>query len=61
MPKICQGVLAYRLILSEMQRIAFSSIAFVEVRVRVCVCVFVCVCVCCVYVVCMCVCVCSSV
>ena len=49
--KICQGVLAYSLILSEMQRIAFSPIAFIGVCPYLCVCLRVCVCLCvCVFV-----------
>ena len=43
--KICQGVLVYSLILSEMQCIQFLPIAFFAVCVCVCVCVCACVCV----------------
>ena len=42
--KICQGALAYSLILCEMQRIANSPIAFVGVCPYVCVCVCMCAC-----------------
>ena len=69
--KICQGILAYSLILSEMQRIAFSPIALIGVcpyvrvcvcvRARVCLSVCVCVCVCAFVRVCVCVCVCVCV
>ena len=43
--KICQGVLAYSLILNQMKRVALSNIAFVEAFVHMCVSVCVCVCV----------------
>ena len=44
--KICQGVLTYSLMLSEIHRISFSPIAlFVCVYLCVCMCVCVCVCV----------------
>ena len=35
--KICQGLLAYDLILSEMQRIALLPVALLEICVRMCV------------------------
>ena len=41
--KLCQGLLDYSLILSEMQRIALSHNAFVGVYVRMCSCVCICV------------------
>ena len=65
--KICQGVLAYSLILSGMKRVAFLNIAFFDAFIHMCVSVCVCVCVCvCVYVclcvsVCVCLCVCACV
>ena len=37
--KICEGVLSYNLLLSEMQRISSSPIAFVEASLRMCMCV----------------------